>query len=364
MARKPAGAAPSAVLQSPGQALDASARSFLEPRFGHDFSRIRVHTGPRAEASARALQARAYTVGDDIAFGAGQYQPGEERGRRLLAHELSHSLQQHAGAPPHVQRKVEVEPGVNLDTQGYNVTKVGNVYSAPSVVKASIWNEIFTGLFASSWVFKLLGATDATASTNLKKHMAARNGVVEFSKNKRYTFASGTASKANPKFWDPAPGTGPGFKPKPGVTEEEASKDLNVNPEEYAIACEMATRATLVGGGGSTTEVRPLGAGRGDWIPGDAGYIWNREPGPKDPSLGGENVIYVGKDQFWGHMSGVTTTKTMVEWLKLVTSWGSLLKSPGTTAPEIDENVEFPGAGLDTGGATALPSVKKGTTPP
>ncbi|MGB9632210.1 MAG: DUF4157 domain-containing protein [Chloroflexaceae bacterium] len=82
------------VLRSPGQPLDAETRAFMEPRFGHDFSRVRVHTDARAAESARAVNALAYTVGRDVVFGAGQYAPGASAGRRLLAHELAHVVQQ------------------------------------------------------------------------------------------------------------------------------------------------------------------------------------------------------------------------------------------------------------------------------
>lgn len=66
----------------------------MQPRLGHDFSNVRIHTGTFAAESARALNARAYTLGQDIAFGSGQYQPGTRSGRRLLAHELTHVVQQ------------------------------------------------------------------------------------------------------------------------------------------------------------------------------------------------------------------------------------------------------------------------------
>ncbi|HEX7288140.1 MAG TPA: DUF4157 domain-containing protein [Candidatus Angelobacter sp.] len=81
------------VLNSPGQPLDTSTRSFFEPRFGHDFSKVRVHTDDRAAESARAVNALAYTVGRDVVFAAGQYVPHTHAGSRLLAHELAHSLQ-------------------------------------------------------------------------------------------------------------------------------------------------------------------------------------------------------------------------------------------------------------------------------
>nr|WP_320191455.1 DUF4157 domain-containing protein [uncultured Desulfobacter sp.] len=82
------------VQASPGQPLDATTRSFMEPRFGQDFSGVRVHTDRLAAESARAVNARAYTVGRDVVFGEGQYAPGYEEGRRLIAHELVHVGQQ------------------------------------------------------------------------------------------------------------------------------------------------------------------------------------------------------------------------------------------------------------------------------
>ena len=87
-------AAVNQVLQSPGEALDEKSRAVFEPRFGHDFARVRIHTDQRAAQSADALHADAYTAGGDIVFGAGRYQPHSERGRTLLAHELAHVAQQ------------------------------------------------------------------------------------------------------------------------------------------------------------------------------------------------------------------------------------------------------------------------------
>jgi uncharacterized protein DUF4157 len=82
------------VLSSPGQALDSETRAFMEPRFGHDFSGVRVHTDERAAESARAVNALAYTVGQDVAFDKGRYSPDTVEGKRLLAHELTHVVQQ------------------------------------------------------------------------------------------------------------------------------------------------------------------------------------------------------------------------------------------------------------------------------
>lgn len=98
----PVNAVPSVVhevLAAPGQPLDPDTKEFMESRFGHDFSGVRIHTDEKAAESARAVNARAYTVGRDVAFGAGQYTPGTMRGKHLLSHELTHVVQQrHAPA--------------------------------------------------------------------------------------------------------------------------------------------------------------------------------------------------------------------------------------------------------------------------
>jgi hypothetical protein len=81
-------------MRGTGTPLPDSERTFFESRFGTDFGGVRLHTGDAAAQTAQDLNARAYTVGSDIAFNAGEYQPGSERGRKLLAHELTHVVQQ------------------------------------------------------------------------------------------------------------------------------------------------------------------------------------------------------------------------------------------------------------------------------
>ena len=81
-------------LSSPGRPLGSEARAFFEPRLGHDFAKVRVHTDATAAESARAVKARAYTVGQDLVFAPGQYSPDSQEGKRLLAHELTHVTQQ------------------------------------------------------------------------------------------------------------------------------------------------------------------------------------------------------------------------------------------------------------------------------
>jgi hypothetical protein len=111
--RKPAGPAQSntapaivdRVLQSPGRPLDNATRGFFEPRFGHDFSRVRVHTDSQAAVSSRAVNAHAYTVNDHIVFAGGRFDPVGSAGRHLLAHELAHVTQQQGGRSSLLRRE-------------------------------------------------------------------------------------------------------------------------------------------------------------------------------------------------------------------------------------------------------------------
>lgn len=81
------------VLRAPGQPLDAETRALMEPRFGHDFSEVRVHADEKAAQSAREVNSNAYTLGHDIVFAANQFAPRTPEGRQLIAHELTHVLQ-------------------------------------------------------------------------------------------------------------------------------------------------------------------------------------------------------------------------------------------------------------------------------
>jgi hypothetical protein len=85
-------------VSSGGRPLDAAEQAYFEPRFGRDLSSVRVHTNGNAGQAARAINATAYTLSNHIAFASGAYHPGTESGRRLMAHELAHTLQQGQGA--------------------------------------------------------------------------------------------------------------------------------------------------------------------------------------------------------------------------------------------------------------------------
>ncbi|MEP0546756.1 MAG: DUF4157 domain-containing protein [Rhodothermales bacterium] len=96
------------VVRTPGQPLDATLRHAMERRLGHDFSHVRVHADAKADASAQAIGALAYTVGGHVVFAQGAFAPHTQAGRTLLAHELVHVAQQ--GSAPQASGRLEVAP--------------------------------------------------------------------------------------------------------------------------------------------------------------------------------------------------------------------------------------------------------------
>ncbi|MDO9254491.1 MAG: DUF4157 domain-containing protein [Bacteroidales bacterium] len=93
------------VINSGGQLLSAKTRSFFEPRFGHDFSKVKIHTGDKAAKSSDDMNAHAYTLGNNIVFNSQKYSPDTQKGKKLLAHELTHVVQQNAaGNTQNIQR--------------------------------------------------------------------------------------------------------------------------------------------------------------------------------------------------------------------------------------------------------------------
>jgi hypothetical protein len=117
-----------AALHSPGFPIDTGTRQFFEPRFGHDFSHVRVHTGPSAAASAQALNAVAYTLGRDVVFNTGQYAPQSGHGQHLLAHELTHVVQQGTSGVRPVVRRTPIctdPPKVSMPSKAEFATDAG-----------------------------------------------------------------------------------------------------------------------------------------------------------------------------------------------------------------------------------------------
>jgi hypothetical protein len=101
-----------------GAPLTPELRHYFEPRFGRDFSDVRLHTDSRAAIAANAIGARAYTIGADLAFARGEYAPASREGVRLIAHELTHVAQQARGAHPAIRRNVAATSTCPANTHG------------------------------------------------------------------------------------------------------------------------------------------------------------------------------------------------------------------------------------------------------
>lgn len=119
-------------LRTSGQPLDAPTRAFMEPRFGQDFSRVRIHTDEEAANSARSVQARAYTVGHHIVFGSGEYAVATAEGKKLLAHELTHVVQQRSASADGVIDETQIdEEGDMVAVDGGNLQSIQGVDLGP-----------------------------------------------------------------------------------------------------------------------------------------------------------------------------------------------------------------------------------------
>lgn len=161
-------------LRGGGQSLPRSVRSFFEPRFGYNFTQVRVHTDAGAEEIARALNARALTVGHNVLFGAGQYAPGTTAGKKLLAHELTHVVQQGL-----VHQQGLRQFAINTESRG--------VSSRGTIVKLSK-ESIFLALASGSTTKKRGNKqTHSVLSAFLLKHEGYANHMYVDQKGKVHT---------------------------------------------------------------------------------------------------------------------------------------------------------------------------------
>jgi hypothetical protein len=172
---------------SPGRPLDATLRRDMEQRFGHDFSRVRVHSDAAAGQSAREVNARSYTVGSDIVFDHGEFNPATISGRKLLAHELTHVVQQERGAtqssPGTIQRqpktetpefpdfpqlalKLEDDIGQNLFDYGHHFYRLATLYPDRPELLQEAFGRYALGANVLESGFRFLGL-DKTAASRL-----------------------------------------------------------------------------------------------------------------------------------------------------------------------------------------------------
>lgn len=128
-------------LPGKGNALGEKEKSFFESRIGYDFSNVKIHTGDEAERSARSIGALAYTTGNDIVFGNGQYQPNTDSGKKLLAHELTHVVQQNSGISPKMIQRYPWPYPLHLRRE-VNESITETISGAPAAYAA--WNGTYT----------------------------------------------------------------------------------------------------------------------------------------------------------------------------------------------------------------------------
>jgi len=132
-----------------GQGLDINTRGFMESRFARNFGDVRIHTDARAAESAQAVGARAFTVGRDVLFAPGEYQPQRDAGRRLFAHELVHTIQQ-SGGGAFVQREIPQNQGLGPSTST-PVQPMGNPAPPPARPDSGAFFSAYKDIGYSRW---------------------------------------------------------------------------------------------------------------------------------------------------------------------------------------------------------------------
>lgn len=282
-----------------------------EPRFAHDFARMRI----RPDTSQETV--------------------------------TSPAIEMTASPNAIVQRKIATKAPIDsyLTTNGVTgFSKSGNVYSNTKRSAAALEKEILNDMLSSDRLFPVAGNTSAAAQSSLDSHIGARKGVVKtaFDAKNKIAWGVGSSMKMNPQYW--ARSSSGSWNPKPGVSTVDAAKDVFANPSKfpYAMACHAATGVTMVAGTGSEM-IKEWGSGvsSNDWVPGEWGYIKNTThiKGVSPDGHEGENLIYTGSGQYWGHPAGL---KTMAGWLAHVRQFDS-----GKGVPQISDWRRVPAAGLD-----------------
>ncbi len=190
------------VLRSPGRPLDTGTRNFMASRFGHDFSQVRIHTDAQAAETAQAVKAQAFTVGRDIVFGAGQYAPETVGGKRLLAHELVHTVQQGQGDQDvQVQRACgSTDIAARVGTRSACTDRFDSTFVSGSLFKFNVNCDTFE----SGQNTALIGFAGGLASTvTLENHgFASVDGDLDFNKD----LGCARAMAAQKLLTDPPPG--------------------------------------------------------------------------------------------------------------------------------------------------------------
>ena len=149
-------------LQGGGQPLSRDTRNFFEPRFGHDFSNVKIHANSNANQLARSINAKAFTKGKDIVFGGGEYSPGSSKGKRLLGHELTHVVQQKEGS---IQSATQMKGKANhnLIQRKCNPVAAKRFYSKTQMGKKVQWT-----IKLVEELYKIVGNANKVLYENVK----------------------------------------------------------------------------------------------------------------------------------------------------------------------------------------------------
>lgn len=350
MASQPAagvGTAPMSVnhaLAQSGRPLESSLRQDMEHRLGHDFSRVRIHTGPAAESSAREVSARAYTVGQSVVFNTSQFEPQSLSGRRLIAHELTHVVQQDGGArrvqrTPSPAAEGAAQAGEQNPTWQFGRTMEGRGFQ----MNPALWLVTYH-LRSSPGTIAITNGSGRTALENVQRHLAshptwrndatierievtlvpkasaaaAAQDLMSSTAKKRYSFECFTAAALiqfvgvfrSLQAADPATAVAKfdrshsdisvtiPFSGNPGVRMGGSALVFNM-----ASLPDFSLRKLL----DSSTD---MGLQRGDWV-----FLDNKKF-ITSGAFQGENATYLGKKRFFGHGMGVFTVKEYAQRLR------------------------------------------------
>jgi hypothetical protein len=275
------------VLRSPGQPLNPATRAYFESRFGQDFSQVRIHTDATAAESAWAVNALAYTVGRDVVFGSGQYVPATNDGRRLLAHELTHVVQQGGNAQTLQQDsklgeendryEQEAERNAAQFVSGAQV-QVPSIISSPLMQRTKICSKRLEAPVLG-WVFNHSYIDDTGMDNCLGSSMPGNYAIQALHSG---NFVKGCAVKTatstdpmgrtpNVKQCDPAPGVTNLSRCLSNAYSAYSDPSLYKNPFGPNSNTFAATLAKTCCADGSS---KGLG-----WVPG-----WKHAPAPPCPS--------------------------------------------------------------------------------
>jgi hypothetical protein len=274
------------VLRSPGNPLDAATRAFFEPRFGYDFSQVRVHSDAKAAESARAVNALAYTVGPDVVLGAGDYAPATSAGQRLLAHELTHVIQQGGN-----ERALQQDSKLGEENERYEQAAEGSAAQCVSGAQVQVPSRISSSFIQRTkvcskrleapvlgWIFNH-AYIDDTGSDNCLGSLMLGNYAIQtlVSGNFLKGCAAKTATSTDPgkhkpnvKQCDPKPGVKDLSKCLVDTYNSYPDPSLYKNPFGPNSNTFAATLAKTCCADGSS---KGLG-----WVPG-----WNHDPAPPCP---------------------------------------------------------------------------------